>query len=54
MRGLAAATDGILAARAADGDQIAFGMLVRRHAPFLVAFATRLMGSRADADDCVQ
>ncbi len=29
-------------------------MLVRRHAPFLVAFATRLTGSRADADDCVQ
>ncbi|MDO8382119.1 MAG: sigma-70 family RNA polymerase sigma factor [Microbacterium sp.] len=25
-----------------------------RHAPFLIAFATKLTGSRADADDCVQ
>jgi RNA polymerase sigma-70 factor, ECF subfamily len=54
MATLATATDAILAARAADGDQLAFGVLVRRHAPFLVAFATRLVGSRADADDCVQ
>lgn len=54
MTALTAAPDGLLAARAADGDQLAFGVLVRRHAPFLVAFATRLTGSRADADDCVQ
>lgn len=54
MSSLAAAADAILAERAADGDQLAFGVLVRRHAPFLVAFATRLVGSRADADDCVQ
>jgi RNA polymerase sigma-70 factor, ECF subfamily len=54
MAGLASAADAMLAARAADGDQIAFGVLVRRHAPFLLAFATRLVGSRADADDCVQ
>jgi RNA polymerase sigma-70 factor (ECF subfamily) len=48
------ASDGVLAQRAADGDSIAFGVLVRRHAPFLIAFATKLTGSRADADDCVQ
>lgn len=54
MSSLSAATDAVLASRAADGDQIAFGLLVRRHAPFLVAFATKLTGSRADADDCVQ
>lgn len=52
--GLSEASDGILAQRAADGDATAFGVLVRRHAPFLIAFATRLTGSRADADDCVQ
>ncbi|OZD46425.1 RNA polymerase subunit sigma-70 [Rhodococcus sp. 06-1477-1B] len=54
MPSLSSATDAFLASRAADGDQLAFGVLVRRHAPFLVAFATRLTGSRADADDCVQ
>lgn len=48
------ATDGMLAQRAADGDEVAFGVLVRRHAPFFLAFATRLLGSRADADDVVQ
>lgn len=52
--GLSEASDGLLAQRAADGDADAFGVLVRRHAPFLIAFATRLTGSRADADDCVQ
>jgi len=51
---LAAAEDGILAQRAADGDERAFAVLVRRHGPFLIAFATRILGSRADADDCVQ
>ena len=51
---LAEASDGILAQRAADGDAAAFGVLVRRHGPFFVAFATRLTGSRADADDAVQ
>jgi RNA polymerase sigma-70 factor, ECF subfamily len=54
MGSLSSAADAVLASRAADGDQVAFGVLVRRHAPFLVAFATRLTRSRADADDCVQ
>lgn len=48
------ASDALLAQRAADGDEKAFAVLVRRHGSFLVAFATRLTGSRADADDCVQ
>jgi RNA polymerase sigma-70 factor, ECF subfamily len=51
---LASVDDGILAQRAADGDERAFAVLVRRHGGYLVAFATRLLGSRADADDCVQ
>jgi RNA polymerase sigma-70 factor (ECF subfamily) len=45
------AGDGILAERAADGDARAFEVLVRRHAPYMRAFAIRLTGSRADADD---
>ncbi|OUE24431.1 RNA polymerase sigma factor [Clavibacter michiganensis] len=48
------AGDGILAERAADGDARAFEVLVRRHAPYMRAFAIRLTGSRADADDAVQ
>jgi RNA polymerase sigma-70 factor, ECF subfamily len=49
------AGDAILAERSADGDTDAFAVLVRRHAPFLRAYAIRLLGSaRADADDCVQ
>lgn len=48
------APDAVLAGRAADGDTDAFSVLVRRHAPYLVAFATRMMSSRADAEDCVQ
>jgi RNA polymerase sigma-70 factor (ECF subfamily) len=51
---LEGASDAVLAERAADGDPDAFAALVRRHAPFLRAFATRLTGSPADADDCVQ
>ena len=54
MSELAEATDALLAARSADGDATAFGVLVRRHLPFLRAFATRLTGSAADADDAVQ
>ena len=51
---LDAASDAILAQRAADGDTVAFELLVRRHGPFLRAFAIRLTGSAADADDVVQ
>jgi RNA polymerase sigma-70 factor, ECF subfamily len=51
---LAGASDALLAERSADGDEIAFGVLVRRHGPYLRAFAIRLMGSNTDADDAVQ
>ncbi len=48
------ASDALLATRAADGDARAFEALVRRHGPFLRAFALRLLRSNADADDVVQ
>lgn len=48
------APDALLAQRAQDGDDRAFAVLVRRHSPFLVAFATRYLGGSADADDVVQ
>jgi RNA polymerase sigma-70 factor (ECF subfamily) len=51
---LSAASDSLLVRRAEDGDQQAFAMLVRRHGPFLRAFAMRLTGSSADADDALQ
>ncbi|WP_438352343.1 RNA polymerase sigma factor [Microbacterium sp. CJ88] len=54
MTRLETAPDALLAERSADGDTAAFAVLVRRHAPFLRAFAARLTGSMADADDCVQ
>jgi RNA polymerase sigma-70 factor, ECF subfamily len=54
MTALDAASDSLLAERAADGDSAAFTVLVRRHGPYLRAFATRLVGSAADADDVVQ
>lgn len=51
---LSAASDAILAQRSAEGDAVAFEVLVRRHGPFLRAYAIRLTGSAADADDAVQ
>lgn len=54
MTDLTAVSDELLAERSADGDTEAFSILVRRHAPYLRAFATRLTGSAADADDAVQ
>ena len=54
MAALESAGDAILAERAAEGDATAFEVLVRRHGPFLRAFAIRLTGSPADADDVVQ
>ncbi|MEU7576363.1 sigma-70 family RNA polymerase sigma factor [Streptomyces sp. NPDC041068] len=46
--------DGLLAVRAAEGDEEAFEALVRRHAPGLLRLATRLLGSRTEAEDAVQ
>ncbi|TPW77443.1 RNA polymerase sigma factor [Schumannella soli] len=54
MSALDDAADALLAQRAADGDEIAFAVLVRRHAGYLRAFAIRLTRSGADADDVVQ
>lgn len=51
---LESASDALLAARAADGDELAFGVIVRRHAPYLRAFAARMLRSNSDADDIVQ
>jgi len=52
--GLAAASDALLVQRAVDGDQAAFATIVRRYGPYLRAFAIRLTGSAADADDALQ
>jgi RNA polymerase sigma-70 factor (ECF subfamily) len=54
MTALDSASDALLADRAADGDTAAFAILVRRHGTYLRAFAIRLTGSAADADDVVQ
>ncbi|MET0589611.1 MAG: sigma-70 family RNA polymerase sigma factor [Naasia sp.] len=54
MTALDAAPDALLAQRAADGDEVAFTVIVRRHGPYLRAFATRLLRSNSDADDVVQ
>jgi RNA polymerase sigma-70 factor, ECF subfamily len=52
--GLWLADDGLLAERAADGDVAAFEVLAIRHAPAMRAYARRLTGSMADADDVLQ
>jgi len=46
--------DGLLAVRAAEGDEEAFEALVHRHAPMALRLATRLLGSRPEAEDAVQ
>lgn len=47
-------SDALLAVRAGEGDEGAFEVLVRRHSGPLLNLATRLLGSRADAEDAVQ
>jgi RNA polymerase sigma-70 factor, ECF subfamily len=51
---LADAPDDILAARAGDGDALAFEVLVRRYGSRMRAYATRMMGSTLESDDAVQ
>lgn len=51
---LAQAADGILAMRIADGDTVAFEVLVRRHGPVMRAYAVKLLGSNIESDDVVQ
>ncbi len=48
------ASDGFIAARAADGDPAAFVVLVRRHGPMMRAFARRTLGASDEVDDVVQ
>jgi len=48
------ASDGILAARAADGDVAAFEKLVYRHGALMRVYAARVLGSHSEADDVVQ
>ncbi|MET4783532.1 RNA polymerase sigma factor [Glaciihabitans sp. UYNi722] len=52
--GLSDAPDGILAARVADGDVAAFGVITRRYGPLMRAYAVRLLGSDIESDDVVQ
>ncbi|MBF4458958.1 MULTISPECIES: RNA polymerase sigma factor [unclassified Pseudoclavibacter] len=54
MPDLAEAPDALLVARARDGDQRAFEVLIRRHWGLMIATAIRLLSSRADAEDAVQ
>jgi len=50
----AVAGDGDLADRAAQGDRVAFEILLRRHYQLMHRVAWRLTGSRADAQDIAQ
>ncbi|MFD9609529.1 RNA polymerase sigma factor [Streptomyces sp. NPDC004288] len=45
---------GLLAVRAAEGDEEAFEVLVHRHSMPMIQLATRLLGNRAEAEDAVQ
>lgn len=47
-------SDGVLAQRAADGDEKAFEILLDRHYDACLRFATRMLASHADAQDAVQ
>ena len=51
---LTEAADAVLASRAAEGDERAFEVLLRRHLGLMTAYVTRLTSSRADATDAVQ
>ena len=47
-------TDAVLVRRVLDGDPRAFAALVDRHGPACLRFATRMLGSREDAEDASQ
>lgn len=47
-------SDEALMARVARGDQPAFRVLARRHAPAIVRLARRILGNGADAEDVAQ
>ncbi|MEU7967877.1 RNA polymerase sigma factor [Streptomyces sp. NPDC049097] len=46
--------DGLLAVRAAEGDDDAFAVLVRRHSRGLLGLACYMLGNSQDAEDAVQ
>ncbi|GAA2352999.1 RNA polymerase sigma factor [Streptomyces cuspidosporus] len=46
--------DGLLAVRAAEGDEDSFAVLVRRHGSSLLALARRILGNPQDAEEAVQ
>ncbi|MER6433902.1 RNA polymerase sigma factor [Streptomyces sp900105245] len=46
--------DGVLAVRAAEGDEDAFAVLVRRHSRPLLTLAYYMLGNAQDAEDAVQ
>lgn len=47
-------TDAALVRRVLDGDKRAFTVLVDRHSPTCLRFATRMLGNREDAEDALQ
>lgn len=47
-------TDAEFVERALHGDALAFAALVDRHAPACLRYATRMLGSREDAEDATQ
>ncbi len=48
------ADDALLAVRAAEGDEEAFEVLVRRYGPTMLRLAAGLLGSPSEAEDAVQ
>ncbi|MEU9150406.1 sigma-70 family RNA polymerase sigma factor [Streptomyces sp. NPDC048417] len=46
--------DGLLAVRAAEGDEDSFAVLVRRHSRSLLTLARCMLGNPQDAEDAVQ
>lgn len=51
---LGALDDGLLIARAAEGDDDAFAVLVHRHSAPLLALAYHMLGNLSDAEEAVQ
>jgi RNA polymerase sigma-70 factor, ECF subfamily len=51
---LSTTDDGELIRRAVEGEERAFAALVERHAPVCLRYATRMLGSREDAEDVTQ
>lgn len=47
-------TDEDLMLRIGDGDQTAYGMLVNRHLPLNLGYATKLLGNSAEAEEVMQ